>query len=319
MPKVSVIIPVFKIEQYIEQCSRSLFEQTIQDIEYIFVDDSSPDQSISILHRVLQDYPNRKSQVRILHHKDNKGVSEARRTGFINATGEYIANCDGDDWVDKRMYDTLYSKAIENQADLLFCDYFIVKNGFINEYHKKINSTSKDYLMKRLLSSHSLNSLWSVLVKKNIIDEGIIRYPYGSMSEDKTLLIQFVTKSKSISFTDECLYYYRYIDTSISHSIHRSKVYKQFEDTISNQRMIIDMLSKDQCDKYKNELVAYKFDAKMLLYSQLSNEEMYAVWKKTYPEISNSIIRNPYINYKLKIYFIFAKIGIIRHFAIDEN
>lgn len=92
MSKVSVIVPVYKVEKYIERCARSLFNQTLDDIEYIFVDDCSPDRSIEILNQVIGDYPRRKDQVQIIHHASNQGLALARQTGLKAATGEYIAH-----------------------------------------------------------------------------------------------------------------------------------------------------------------------------------------------------------------------------------
>ena len=100
-PKVSVVIPVYGVEKYIERCARSLFEQTMQEgIEYIFVDDCSPDRSIEILEKVLKEYPHREPQVKIIQHSKNQGIFYTRNTGVENATGEYIIHCDSDDWVE---------------------------------------------------------------------------------------------------------------------------------------------------------------------------------------------------------------------------
>lgn len=99
MPKVSVIIPVYGVEKYIERCVRSLFEQTLDDIEYIFVDDCCLDRSIEILDNVIKEYPNRRTDIKIVHHKENKGLAQARQSGIKVATGEYFVHCDSDDWV----------------------------------------------------------------------------------------------------------------------------------------------------------------------------------------------------------------------------
>ena len=99
MPKVSVIVPVYGVEKYIERCARSLFEQTLDDMEFIFVDDCTKDESIEVLKRVIDLYPVRKDQVKIIHHAVNKGLSRARETGVNAATGDYIGHCDSDDWV----------------------------------------------------------------------------------------------------------------------------------------------------------------------------------------------------------------------------
>ena len=97
MPKVSVVIPVYGVEKYIERCARTLFEQTIDDIEYIFVNDCTKDRSIEILEQVIKDYPQRKGQIRIENMLTNSGQAAVRRCGIELATGEYIIHCDSDD------------------------------------------------------------------------------------------------------------------------------------------------------------------------------------------------------------------------------
>ena len=126
--KVSVIIPVYGVEQYIERCARSLFEQTLEEIEYLFVDDCSPDKSIEVLKRVLEDYPMRKSQVTIHRMAQNSGQAKVREWGMRNATGDYLIHCDSDDWVDKDMYRLMYEKAGMEKSDIVVCDYAIADN-----------------------------------------------------------------------------------------------------------------------------------------------------------------------------------------------
>ena len=99
-PKVSVIVPIYNRENVIEPCARSLFEQSLNDIEYIYVDDGSKDRSVEVLKNILDNYPKRKTWVKIICQPDNKGVAVARRIGIEHATGEYIIHCDTDDWVD---------------------------------------------------------------------------------------------------------------------------------------------------------------------------------------------------------------------------
>ena len=124
--KVSVCIPVYGVEKYIERCARSLFEQTMAEgIEFIFVNDCTKDRSIEILEQVLSEYPQRKEQVKIIHHKKNGGLVAARNTGLKHATGDYIIHCDSDDWVDLNMYEAMYNKAIETNADMVYSDFYI--------------------------------------------------------------------------------------------------------------------------------------------------------------------------------------------------
>ncbi len=120
--KVSVCIPVYGVEKYIERCARSLFEQTMKDgIEFIFVDDCTPDRSIEILERVLKEYPQREKQVTVLHHPVNRGLVAARNSALAAASGDYIIHCDSDDWVDLDLYEKMYAKAAETDADMVYC------------------------------------------------------------------------------------------------------------------------------------------------------------------------------------------------------
>lgn len=90
MLKISILTPIYGVEKYIEQCARSLFEQSYASIEYIFVDDCTPDKSIGILQSLLKEYPGRAQQVRIIHHDRNRGVGAARQTALMAATGDYL-------------------------------------------------------------------------------------------------------------------------------------------------------------------------------------------------------------------------------------
>ena len=124
MVKVSVIIPVYGVEKYIERCAKSLFEQTLHDIEYLFIDDCSPDNSIKILESLLDSYPSRKANTRILKMSTNSGQAAVRMRGMKEATGEYLIHCDSDDWVDHQMYEKMYNYAKSNDYDMVWCDYY---------------------------------------------------------------------------------------------------------------------------------------------------------------------------------------------------
>ena len=122
--RISVIVPIYNVKLYIERCVRSLMEQTLENIEFIFVNDCTPDDSMDILHYVLEEYPKRREQIKIIEHETNRGISAVRNTGLKNATGQYIIYCDSDDWVEKNMYEKLLVKALETSADIVGCDFF---------------------------------------------------------------------------------------------------------------------------------------------------------------------------------------------------
>lgn len=121
-PKVSVVVPVYKVAAYVEKCAVSLFEQTLDDLEIVFVDDRGPDNSMEIIQNTLERYPNRKDNVKMIKMLANGGLAAARCVGIQATTGEYVIHCDSDDWVDLDLYERLYNKAIETNADIVVCD-----------------------------------------------------------------------------------------------------------------------------------------------------------------------------------------------------
>ena len=110
--KVTVVVPVYRVEQYIERCARSLMEQTLDSIEYIFVDDCTDDHSVDILKSVITQYSERRGQTQIIHFGQNRGLAVARRTAIQAAQGEYVISCDSDDWVDHDAYRLRYELAV---------------------------------------------------------------------------------------------------------------------------------------------------------------------------------------------------------------
>ena len=120
---VSILVPVYGVEKYIEKCAVSLFEQTCNDIEYVFVDDCSPDNSIGILEEVRKRYPER-DKVKIIRHDRNRGLAAARKTALMASVGDYVIHVDSDDWVSPDMVATLAEQAMKTGADLVDGNYY---------------------------------------------------------------------------------------------------------------------------------------------------------------------------------------------------
>ena len=128
--KISVIVPIYKAEFFIERCIRSLMEQTMKDnIEFVFVNDCTPDNSMQILERVINDYPERSSQIIIWNNPENLGVSRSRKKGIELSSGKYIGWCDSDDFCEKNMFEDMCKKAFDNSSDIVVCNYWEVTNG----------------------------------------------------------------------------------------------------------------------------------------------------------------------------------------------
>jgi len=119
MYKVSILIPIYNASGFIEKCAESVFSQTFESIEYIFVDDCTPDDSIQKLNQVLERFPHRKKAVTVLRNNKNEGISYSRQRAFDVATADYFLAMDSDDWIEPDMIENLYNKAIETNADMV--------------------------------------------------------------------------------------------------------------------------------------------------------------------------------------------------------
>ena len=169
-PKVSILVPVYNVSKYIERCAHSLFQQTFEDIEYVFVNNDTPDSSIEILQKVIEQYPNRKDKIKIINHKFNRGAAASRQTGVDNSTGNYILFVDSDDWIELNMVETMYKKAEKEQADIVLCDYFIEKKNK-KKYHSDYVPTYKnDYFCCMLENKKCDGYLWNKLIRRHFFE-----------------------------------------------------------------------------------------------------------------------------------------------------
>ena len=198
-PEVSIIVPIYNVEKYIEKCSRSLFEQTFQSIEYIFVNDCSPDNSINVIKEILNDYPNRKEQCIFIELAKNNGPALARNIGLKESRGKYIYFCDADDWTNIQLIEKLYNTAICYHSDIVVCDYYMVYND------KKIYSHAENWASEKINTLRNYikkgyNVVWNLFVRSNIYKAYNIRFIEGyTYGEDFNLSVKLLIKSAIIT------------------------------------------------------------------------------------------------------------------------
>lgn len=310
MPKVSVIIPVYGVEKYIERCARSLFEQTIRDIEYVFIDDCTKDNSIRILERVLLEYPYRVAQVKIIHNKVNKGSAFTRRVGMIAATGDYIIHCDGDDWVVADMYESMYNRAVLTDSDVISCD-FIIHNGSstIKEIKENSGSNIKEYI-NNLMVEKAHWSLWNKLFRRSLLEKDI-EYPTESVGEDMALVFQLMYFCKSFVHISTPYYYYYINGNSLTRNqSDESLSYKRFCQTLSNYYIIERFYKLKGCDKeYKKGLNYLKVRCKSHLdYTKRLNR---VYWFRTFPFVEFICIFNSKISNAQRKYVLINSLNFI--------
>lgn len=310
-PKVSVIVPVYGVEKYIERCARSLFEQTLDDIEFIFVDDCTADESVVILQKVLMFYPYRVKQTKILHHDVNMGLPTARQTGLKVATGNYIAHCDSDDWVDKDMYRQMYTKAVEEQADVVVCDYAVSDGNNITRILSGCQTLNIEAYIKDLLLQRNSWSLWNKLFHRTSCYKENIMYPSQAMGEDMAITIQLLLNCKKMSYVHQYFYYYYSNEDSISRASSIDKRFRNYVQNKDNTEIVISSIEREgKLNEYKNEIIALKWRAKSDIWNMPYNKERRKLWIKTYKEINNMVLVNKNIPIKGKIKFILAYLGL---------
>lgn len=307
MPKVSVIIPAYGVEKYIERCARSLFEQTLNDIEYIFVDDCTPDKSIEILERIIEEYRPRfageKKVVRIERMLTNSGQAAVRKHGIQFSTGEYVIHCDSDDWVETDMYRLMYEEAKRTDADIVMCGYKATDGARVfNEcYHQQ---TNKMQILSSLLTLHESWSVWNKMCKRSLYDSDIV-YPTLAMGEDMVLTTQMVLNAQRIAVVNKALYNYFYNPNSITKVQSESSRYKHWKDSAENAKTVISILKKKGLEhKYANELIYLKFLQKELA-GDLARKKKYSKeWLEMFQEINLRTFSNPFISKSGKMKFL---------------
>lgn len=296
MPKVSIIIPVYGVEKYIERCARSLFEQTLDDIEYLFIDDCTPDKSVEILKRVLEEYPHRKSQVVIHRMEQNSGQAKVREWGMRNARGEYVIHCDSDDWVDVHMYEKMYNKAIEEDADVVVCD-FCSTDCENEQYSKGLISKERENVIADVLLWRIAGCLWNKLVRRKEYTDHDLNYPTHNMGEDTALIVQILWNAKRISYLPKPLYYYYTNPTSITKDVTDEKIRKRFLQATANVEIIEQFLVDKANGKIKDALTKYIFEQSYLLVSLArKNKEDLSIWRRSVGKIRSRVYKCSYLS-----------------------
>ena len=240
MIKVSIIVPFYNVENYIEKCLQSLVNQTLEDIEILLVNDGSQDSSKTIAKQFVEKYPNKI----IYLEKENGGLSDARNYAIPHAKGEYIAFLDSDDYVEINMYEEMYNKAKKEDLDYVECD-------FLWEYpDKTLESKGKQYSNKKEMFIHTRVVAWNKLIKREIVQDNHLEFPKGYRYED----VEFFYKLLPF------IHHYGIVQKSFIHYVQRENSISNVQNTRTKE--IIDVLehvieyykTNNLFDEYKEEM-----------------------------------------------------------------
>lgn len=310
MPKVSVIIPVYCVEKYIEKCCRTLFEQTLDDIEYLFIDDCTPDKSIIILRRVLEEYPNRHSQVVIHKMEYNSGQAAVRNWGAQHATGDFVIHCDSDDWVEPDMLKSMYECAVKENADLVICD-FTRTDGSKCDVEHCCHSTDLNIFKENCLLQYDHWSLCNKLFRR-ICYEGIT-YPNGALGEDMMTCLQLLDNCKKIAYVNRSFYNYYFNPNSITKKRTIENYVRNFYLLKENTDFVIDYIRKNYDSEAIDIDLACKYLKMVNSFSLLYVKhlpEYNKLWKESMQAMPLRFFTNSKINSYNKIVYILSVLNL---------
>lgn len=211
MKKISIIVPVYKTEKYLDRCIESIVNQTYKNIEIILVDDGSPDNC----PKMCDDWANRDDRIKVVH-KENGGLSDARNKGLESATGDYIGFVDSDDVISEKMYETLLVLIEKNDCEISKCDFYRFNEGDNPKYtiKEKSNIINSDEMLKNVLLDKMGNYVCNKLFKKELFDD--ISFENNVAYEDMFIFYKLVLKSNKIAVTNSELYGYMQRKDSIT-------------------------------------------------------------------------------------------------------
>ncbi len=210
MMKVTIAVPVFGVESYIEKCATSIYEQTYSDLEILFINDCTLDKSVEIIRRALEKFPNRKEQVKIINQPINRGCPAARNLAVQIATGEYIFFVDGDDYLEKDSISSLVSEQIDTNADIIAANSLneTPEGQYVRKY-VDINKSKED-MVKECLDDKSCQGICGMLIRKSLYWNHNIKadesFHVGEDWQVTPLLLYYANK---VAYIDRIVYHYR--------------------------------------------------------------------------------------------------------------
>ncbi len=320
--EVSVLVPIYNVSQYIERCAHSLFKQTFKDLEFIFVNDASTDNSIELLENVIKKYPELKNCIRIIQHDSNKGLAEVRNTALNASKGKYISVVDSDDYVEPKMIETLYKKAIEMDADIVVSDFYMDYSTESILRKDFLSSTPENHFPDMIKNEDSQSYLWNKLIKRSLYMKVDCQVPSGlNYLEDRHVMIRLYFYAQKIVKVNQAFYHYiQYNQNSITRRITsmnfenviyfwtlfdefliRNNIYERYElltqyQKVQNKvRLMLDCSSSKLISKYANIYIEeelkyidkFRFGERLIMYQIRNHNFIFALFLQKLLVIKN--------------------------------
>lgn len=305
MPKVSIVMPVYGVEQYIDKCLYTCVNQTLKDIEIIVVNDGTKDNSQEIIDK----YAAKDSRI-IAIKKENGGQASARNLGISLATGDFIGFVDSDDSIELDMYEKLYNEAIKTDSDIVVANYYIVKDDVKTEDNAiflETDDVNKNYIF-------SQPAPWNKLYKRNLWIDNSMEFAQGMIYEDYAVIPAFALYTNRIAFINDCVYNYLVREGS---TMNQFKFNPKFKDIIPASQTLLDNISFT--DRYREEFeyVIFRntirdnyFKLRKIPEAMSILSDMIDWFKVNFPNWK----KNPYIRNEGFRYMLYSKLIINKQF-----
>ncbi len=297
-PKVSVIVPVYNVEEYLPKCLDSIINGTFKDIEIIVVNDGSTDGS----SKILEDYKKKDKRIVVIN-KENGGLGSARNKGLEKASGEYISFIDSDDWIDKDMLEKMYDKAIREKLDIIVCSY---KNIYCNKEEiytipDKIINDTMQHKNSRIFNTFSA---WCKIYKRDFVLQNKVKFVEEKIwYEDFPFSVKLLSMTSKIGIINEPFYNYLIRNNSI---MNNSNIIKNLDLLVAFDDVKAFLEKKNCYQEFYHELEYLAIDN--ILISGITRIIRASGDKKTKREVTNKFIsylkdnfpnyrNNPYLNY----------------------
>ena len=294
---ISVIVPIYNVELYLEKCIVSIINQTYKNLEIILVNDGSPDNC----PQICEEYAKKDSRIKVIHKK-NGGLSDARNYGIDIANGKYLCFIDSDDYIADQMIEKLYQNLKKNKSDISICNFY---ETYSNDYLKfypfpekklKISGNAKFY---NIYNKYFLSTIaaWGKLYKKEIFNN--IKYPLGKIHEDEAIITEVLKNAKVISYFDEPLYYYVQREKSITKIFDLKRL-----DIIEVHEKRLEFFNRIEPTLLKLEYMSYvKGLTKIIIpgLKKIHEQEKYKFYVKRKKQLISALIKNFQLTKKEKL------------------
>jgi glycosyltransferase involved in cell wall biosynthesis len=308
MPLISVIVPIYNVEIYLEKCLNSIINQTYKNLEIILIDDGSPDNC----GKICDEYAKKDKRIKVIH-KPNGGLSDARNTGLDIAKGEYIAFVDSDDYIAEEMCEELLDIAQKEEADIVVCGVYDVRKEGITVFDRNLNVSDKDTILYQIFTDYYPSYSWNKFFKAHLFSE--IRFPHIKF-EDLFIMPTLILAAQKISFTPKAYYYYNRtnensITSFLTNPTNRYGAFKAWEER--------ERLSREYCKKayplcqkraikYSIRALYLNLSSHVLTNQELQDCESYLKQKRQERLAARINIKYRFLWWSLEKYPIFGKL-----------